>query len=568
MAAAVLLHVLAFAVTPVSASHSPGGHRAEFVRQRSREPTVNATLPLLGQGLVQMTIQSEQTSDVEEYSFVLYNKAVDDEVKPAFTIRVFSESVAAAMFNGPVAGLGIDDSGESLDRCGDLRGADDMGATSMCEGTTKDGKLHISLAEMEGRCAADEACAGFSQNTEDGAPYFRPQQNITAIVDDFKWTTWTKGSAGVSITINDNSKDRSSRITNQTILKELQRTVPWAPDDLVKFSQSSIEVWVSVDKKNGYIRFGYGYPLLENTMVQIGPLHSCLTDDFVETCPIYNISTVGTTTLGKVEHAVTKFPIVNPEPHLLVDSQQNTLEILSDRSAVVPATLPAELQELYALVAGDKVAMTVDDAKAIDHCVKTEGCILHKILKDKANESEFGDPEMVYVRATIGPDLGNSPGSPLVVEIWPPHCYSPIHDHADTVAVIKVLSGTITSTFYNPLAEYRNGKPVPLREGDVSKGQVTYLTPELFQTHMLKNNKNDSCITIQSYYYLNSNYVHNETFHYTESSPTDAQDDPIPNWDGLHLFNPGSDIQYEDALQQARAFWILKPALPSEKSEL
>ena len=66
MAAAVLLHVLAFAVTPVSASHSPGGHRAEFVRQRSREPTANATLPLLGQGLVQMTIQSEQTSSVEE----------------------------------------------------------------------------------------------------------------------------------------------------------------------------------------------------------------------------------------------------------------------------------------------------------------------------------------------------------------------------------------------------------------------------------------------------------------------------------------------------------------------
>ena len=64
---------------------------------------------------------------------MLYNKAVDDEVKPAFTIRVFSESVAAAMFNGPVAGLGIDDSGESLDRCGDLHGANDMGDTSMCE---------------------------------------------------------------------------------------------------------------------------------------------------------------------------------------------------------------------------------------------------------------------------------------------------------------------------------------------------------------------------------------------------------------------------------------------------
>lgn len=321
---------------------------------------------------------------------------------------------------------------------------------------------------------------------------------------------------------------------------------------------------MSVDKKNGYIRFGHGYPLLENTIVQIGPLASCLSDDFVETCPIYNIATIAmATTLGDVETAVTKFPIVSHEPHLLVDHQDNTLEILSARSAVVPATLPAELQELYAMVAGDKVAMTDDDAKYIDYCVKMPGCILYDILEKKRVADEFGDEKMVYVRATIGPDLGNSPGSPLVVEIWPPHCYSPIHDHADTVAVIKVLSGTITSTFYNPLAEQHNGEPEPLREGDVTKGEVTYLTPELFQTHMLKNKKEVSCITIQSYYYLNSDYVHNETFHYTESQPKGWPKVNPDNrdWDNLHLFNPGSDIQYEDALESARRFWLQREEL-------
>ena len=497
VAAAVLLYVLTFAVPPVSASHSPGGHRAEFVRLRStrradcgiasdscdtshhmptqrREATAmsdsSAELPLLGQGLVQMTIRSEQTSDVDEYSVVLFNKAVDNAgPQPAFTIRVFS-------------------------------------------------------------------------------------------------STNSKG-AGVSISMNDNSV-----IANQTILKELQETVPWAPDDLVKFSQSSIEVWVSVDKKNGYIRFGYGYPLLENTMVEMGPvdspLQSCLTEEFATLCPIFNIATANTT-LGDVENAITKFPIVNHEPHLLVDSQHNTLHILSTGSAVVPATLPAELQELYALVGGDDVVMTKEDAANIDYCVKTEGCILYKILEEKKSASEFGSPDMVYVRATIGPDLGNSPGSPLVVEIWPPGCYSPIHDHADTVAVIKVLSGTITSTFYNPLAELRNGLPVPLREGDVTKGQVTYLTPELFQTHMLKNNQDATCITIQSYYYLSSDYVHNETFHFTESPPpvnSEDSDPADPEWDSLHLFKPGSDIQYEDAIQQARDFSNRKRK--SQKGEL
>lgn len=304
-------------------------------------------------------------------------------------------------------------------------------------------------------------------------------------------------------------------------------------------------------------------------MVEMGPvdspLQSCLTDEFATLCPIFNIATANTT-LGDVENAITKFPIVNHEPHLLVDSQRNTLDILSKGSAVVPATLPAELQELYAIVGGDDVVMTKENAANIDYCVKTEGCILYEILEEKKSANEFGSPDMVYVRATIGPDLGNSPGSPLVVEIWPPGCYSPIHDHADTVAVIKVLSGTITSTFYNPLAELRNGLPVPLREGDVTKGEVTFLTPELFQTHMLKNNQDATCITIQSYYYLSSDYVHNETFHYTESAPSGNSEDSDQEWDSLHLFKPGSDIQYEDAIQQARDFSNRKRK--SQKGEL
>ena len=72
-------------------------------------------------------------------------------------------------------------------------GADDMGTTPMCKGTTDDGKLFVTLAEVESRCAADARCAGFSQDTRDGPPYFRPQQKIAAIGKDPKWATWTKG---------------------------------------------------------------------------------------------------------------------------------------------------------------------------------------------------------------------------------------------------------------------------------------------------------------------------------------------------------------------------------------
>lgn len=43
-----------------------------------------------------------------------------------------------------------------------------------------------------------------------------------------------------------------------------------------------------------------------------------------------------------------------------------------------------------------------------------------------------------YLRITLGQSLGNSPGQPYVVEIWPPGHYSSIHDHGDACAVIKV----------------------------------------------------------------------------------------------------------------------------------
>jgi hypothetical protein len=113
-------------------------------------------------------------------------------------------SAAGAGFNGPVAGLGevcgegVEGTGatggcDSYDRCGTMRHAHDRGSSPMCENTTDDGKLFLTLAEVEKRCAADPHCAGFSQDTKDGPAYFRPLAKITSIGADPKWTTWSKG---------------------------------------------------------------------------------------------------------------------------------------------------------------------------------------------------------------------------------------------------------------------------------------------------------------------------------------------------------------------------------------
>ena len=84
--------------------------------------------------------------------------------------------------------------GGPTDRCGNLRGAHDMGTTPMCKNTTYDGKLYVSLSEIESRCSADgPKCSGFAQDTGDGTPYFRPFMGKLEITKDPKWTTWTKG---------------------------------------------------------------------------------------------------------------------------------------------------------------------------------------------------------------------------------------------------------------------------------------------------------------------------------------------------------------------------------------
>ena len=55
-----------------------------------------------------------------------------------------------------------------------------MGTTPMCKNTTDDGRLFISLAEIQSRCAADSHCAGFAEDTKDGPAYFRPRANAFA----------------------------------------------------------------------------------------------------------------------------------------------------------------------------------------------------------------------------------------------------------------------------------------------------------------------------------------------------------------------------------------------------
>jgi hypothetical protein len=49
--------------------------------------------------------------------------------------------------------------------------------------------------------------------------------------------------------------------------------------------------------------------------------------------------------------------------------------------------------------------------------------------------------EMTYLRITVGDNSsGTSPGSsPYVLEVWPSHHASPVHNHGSSFIVMKVL---------------------------------------------------------------------------------------------------------------------------------
>ena len=133
----------------------------------------------------------------------------------------------------------------------------------------------------------------------------------------------------------------------------------------------------------------------------------------------------------------------------------STLFELDSNNYTFSARLPSACQELYYNIVQEGVYVDwppgLEKYKltdAIHHSLESKDGLLHKKLEEKAGE--FG-PRETYLRVTLGRDRGNSPGIPYVLEIWPKDHGSPIHNHGNAYAVIKVLHGGLTIHVYNKL---------------------------------------------------------------------------------------------------------------------
>jgi len=234
-----------------------------------------------------------------------------------------------------------------------------------------------------------------------------------------------------------------------------------------------------------------------------------------------------------------RLPVVRDPPHVIIASEAAKLSDLEDRKFTTAEWLPMEAMRLYSTIRGSGIALTEDQIKWINYSINSKGCALFEKLEQKDKKSNASlDKRTSYIRVGMGSDVGDSVGDPFVLEIWPVGTESPIHSHGDAVAIIKVLHGAIEVAFYNPLAEENNEDQSPIKKVILNKGDITWMTPEFYQTHKLRNAREDTMsATIQCYTYLGNDSKHHEAFDYV--SELDRK---------MHHFRPRSDFSYQDLL--------------------
>uniref|UniRef100_A0A1X7VQ32 Cysteine dioxygenase n=1 Tax=Amphimedon queenslandica TaxID=400682 RepID=A0A1X7VQ32_AMPQE len=290
--------------------------------------------------------------------------------------------------------------------------------------------------------------------------------------------------------------------------------------------ERKISYWLSYDRDNLVLKYGKGYRMDETTLLEYDFLAKAKDPEKerkrlkylfsheirrkieqYDEMPKDNMIEKYTKSLIDIEDKVAfdRNPLVCNWSPLVLDSSKLNMFLLDGNDYTFSASLPSYCLELYSNVTAPNVdldwAPTASGkdkyqlSDAIRHSLKNG--ILRKKLESKA--AQFGSLKETYLRVTLGVNRGSSPGIPYVLEIWPKDHGSPIHNHGNSYAVIRVVHGGLTIKIFNKLAE--NDKTPELMKFDVRKGDITWISPNWFQTHQLWNYTDDYCATIQCYQY-------------------------------------------------------------------
>jgi hypothetical protein len=261
-------------------------------------------------------------------------------------------------------------------------------------------------------------------------------------------------------------------------------------------------------------------------------------------------------------------PFVDNPPPRIRDSSNLSIDDIDQGSYTFSASLPPTCRELYTNIKNCQMDPHLVDC--IRYNIRTANCTLYKKLESKAEEYGKPNPKETYLRITLGGSDGGSPGVPYVMEIWPSGHYSPVHNHGNSNAVIKVLHGQIHVDIYNKFegkkpknasgeAPYKQEKrpknmlldggetQTPLSGFDAKEGEFTWISRNWYQTHKLTNKSDDVCITLQCYKYDKDDVIQWPDFEYLANDTN-----------GVEQFDPTSDFEYMDMVKIVKKEFPLK----------
>lgn len=302
--------------------------------------------------------------------------------------------------------------------------------------------------------------------------------------------------------------------------------------------------WFSLDAQNLQLRAGIGEARIETMIYDY-----TLTGDhkankaFLESLTYYKVSTDGTQPFRLIRD-----PVTYRIPMAVKPMEELTMDHLALQSVLPSAALSAVAQQLHRCIAGKSFVLDTDDfpdfVQAIEYSIKTPTGWCYQKLRDKSTEFSKDKPnlEETYLRITLGQNNGESPGIPYVMEIWPVGHYSPVHNHSEAHAIIRVLQGEIQVSQFPFLCP--TGVD-PFAINTFHKDQITWISPMLNQTHQLRNRKENTstCITIQCYMYDGQDTGHYDYFDYVDANGV------------IQQYEPDSDMDFVDFKRLMKEEW-------------
>ncbi len=310
--------------------------------------------------------------------------------------------------------------------------------------------------------------------------------------------------------------------------------------------------WFSLDSQNQKLQAGIGEPRIENVIYTYQFSNADKTLWETNKTFLESLISVNASDKNIKPMKLLKDPITRTVPLLVKSTDELTMNDIANNAYLPKSHLSPVAQQLFDCISGKSFVLNDSDfpdfSKAIEYSIATPGLWCYEKLKEKSTEFNKDDPNILetYLRITLSENNGESPGIPYVMEIWPVGHYSPIHNHGGSSAVVRVLNGKINVKLYPFLCYDDKDGVEPFKEVQVTKDEVTWISPSLNQIHQLHNldcNK-DTCITIQCYMYENDDSIHYDYFDYLDNKGKKQNYEPDSDMDFI-LFKETMKQEWE-----------------------